>query len=165
MDLKQNIEMFSAIADLVTQAEFGKAQDDFYLKNQDKFEDTPENKLEYTNIYAEYVYILEQIIELNLRDRYTDLQIEAFYESFKDNMKEYEKVNLEAVDSLFGFIDFEKFKRSILLSKHKDNENFKKYERTDADLDKKNNIEETKKFMQNLLEEDLDDPELGWRQA
>ena len=158
------MEIFSAIADLVTQAEFTKAQDDFFLKNQDKFEDTEENKLEYTNIYAEYVYILEQIIELNLRDRYTDEQIEAFYESFKDNMKEYEKVNLEAVDSLFGFIDFEKFKRSILLSKHKDNENFKKYERTGVDFVNAS-IEETKKFMKNLLEEDLDDPELGWRQA
>lgn len=28
-------------------------------KNMDKFEDTEENKLEYTNIYTEYVYILE----------------------------------------------------------------------------------------------------------
>lgn len=56
----------------MTQADFAQAQDDFFEKNQDKFEDTEENKLEYTNIYTEYVYILEQVIEINLKDKYTD---------------------------------------------------------------------------------------------
>jgi hypothetical protein len=41
-------------------------------KNQDKFEDTEENKLEYTNVYTEYVYILEQIIESNLLSQFTN---------------------------------------------------------------------------------------------
>ena len=84
-----NEEIFKDIANLVTQADFAKAQDDFFQKNQDKFEDTEENKLEYTNIYTEYVYILEEIIEINLKDKYTDDQIEEFYAAFKDNMPAY----------------------------------------------------------------------------
>jgi hypothetical protein len=70
------------------------------------------------------------MIEINLKDKYTDNQIESFYGTFKDNLQAYDKVNPQVVDSLFGFIDFEKFKNSILLSKNKDNENFKKSERT-----------------------------------
>jgi len=164
MDNNQNLEIFTAIADLVIQAEFTKAQDDFFMKNQDKFEDTEENKLEYTNIYTEYVYILEQMIEMNLKDRYTDDQIESFYETFKDNLQAYEKVNPEVVDSLFGFIDFEKFKKSILLSKNMDNENFKKADRTDVNFEA-SPLEKTNAFMKSLVDEDINDPALGWRQA
>ena len=131
-----NEEIFKDIANLVTQADFAKAQDDFFQKNQDKFEDTEENKLEYTNIYTEYVYILEEIIEINLKDKYTDDQIEEFYAAFKDNMPAYQKINPEVVESLFDFIDFEKFKKSILLSKNMTDENFKKGDRTAVDIAK-----------------------------
>ncbi len=57
---------------MITQDEFKKSCDEFYEKNQDKFEDTEENKLEYTNIYTEYVYILEQMIEANLLTTFTN---------------------------------------------------------------------------------------------
>ena len=73
----------------------------------------------------EYVYILEQMIEMNLKDKYTDEQIEAFYANFKEKLPEYEKINPEVVDSLFGFIDFEQFKKSILLSKNVDKLSFR----------------------------------------
>ena len=52
-------KIFTAISDLITQDDFAKSQMEFFEKNKDKFEDTEENKLEYTNIYTEYVYILE----------------------------------------------------------------------------------------------------------
>ena len=103
---------------------------DFFEKNKDKFEDTEENKLEYTNIYTEYVYILEEMIEANLKEKYTNEQIEAFYASFKDNLSNYEKINPEVVDTLFGFIDFEKFKKAILLQKNFLDENYNRAERT-----------------------------------
>lgn len=117
-------QIFKDIASLVTTTEFSKAQDDFFEKNQDKFEDTEENKLEYTNIYTEYVYILEEVIEINLKDKYTDEQIEAFYGSFAQKMPEYKQINPTVVDSLFDFIDFEKFKKSILISKNMTNEGY-----------------------------------------
>ena len=156
-----NEEIFKDIANLVTQADFAKAQDDFFQKNQDKFEDTEENKLEYTNIYTEYVYILEEIIEINLKDKYTDDQIEEFYASFKDNMPAYQKINPEVVESLFDFIDFEKFKKSILLSKNMTDENFKKGDRTAVDLAKISLEAEIENFKK-LMQEELVEP---WRQA
>jgi hypothetical protein len=67
-----NRKIFVAIADLITQDEFKKSCDEFYMKNQDKFEDTEENKLEYTNIYTEYVFILENMIETNLHSLFSD---------------------------------------------------------------------------------------------
>ena len=69
-------EIFLCLADLITQEEFKSSCDAFYDQNKDKFEDTEENKLEYTNIYTEYVYILETMIETNLLQKYTNEQIE-----------------------------------------------------------------------------------------
>ena len=36
-------------------------------KNCETFEDTEENKLEYTNVYTEYVHILDQMIDAQLK--------------------------------------------------------------------------------------------------
>ena len=91
----------------------------------------------------------------------TDEQIEDFYSTFKDKMPDYKKINPEVVDSLFDFIDFEKFKKSILLSKHMTDENFKKADRTAADMES-NSKEAEVAFFKSLMEEELIDP---WRQA
>jgi hypothetical protein len=115
----------------------------------DKFEDTEENKLEYTNIYTEYVYILEQMIEANLLEKYGNDQIEAFYGTFKDNLKEYEKLNPEAVETLFSFVDFEKFKKNIMLSKNFLDENYDKKNRTE--LEKVSDINENESLFKELL--------------
>ena len=55
----KDIEIFNAIVEIVTQQEFQKAQDQFMEKNADQFEDTDENKLSYTNIYHDYVHLLD----------------------------------------------------------------------------------------------------------
>jgi len=39
-------------------------------KNCETFEDTEENKLEYTNVYTEYVHILDQMIDAQLKTTY-----------------------------------------------------------------------------------------------
>lgn len=132
------------------------------MKNQDKFEDTEENKLEYTNIYTEYVFILEEVIEANLKQQYSDEQIETFYSTFKENMPEYSKVNPEVVETLFGFIDFEKFKKAILLSKNMSDQNFKKNERTEMVIEQ-SSYDQNYKAFQGYLSEDPSSN--GWRQA
>lgn len=121
-----NIEIFKDIAEQITQTEFTAAQDEFFQMYEDKFENTEENKLEHTQIFTEYVYILERVIEANLHQKYTDEQIELFNETFKDNFEEYKKINPSVVETLYGFIDFQWFKKSILLSKNYSNENYKK---------------------------------------
>ena len=70
------------------------------------------------------------MIEANLKEQYSDEEIELFYSTFKDNLSKYEKINPEVVDTLFGFIDFEKFKKSILLHKNALDENYNRSERT-----------------------------------
>ena len=164
MESDKDILIFNEIASLITQADFMKSQDEFFKKNQDIFEDTEENKLEYTEIYTEYVYILEEIIEANLKEKYTDEEITEFYFNFGERFEEFKKLNPEVVDQLFGFIDFEEFKKSILLSKNMDDENFKKDDRTAAE-GVKSTFEEDKAFFMKVLEEDLKDSSLGWRQA
>ena len=54
-------------------------------KHKDVFEDTDENKLEYTPIFEEYVQILQQTIDSKLYEKYQHDQVIAFYEDFKVN--------------------------------------------------------------------------------
>lgn len=83
-------------------------------KHKDIFDENDENKLEYTTIFEEYVKILESTIDTQLYQNYQEAQISAFYNDFKDNFKEYQKVNSDTVEILFGFIDFNKFKTQML---------------------------------------------------
>lgn len=72
-------------------------------------------------------------MEANLKQKYSNDQIESFYAGFKDNLPAYKKINPEVVETLFGFIDFESFKKGILLAKNFENENFEKDMRTKVD--------------------------------
>lgn len=58
--------------------------------------------------------ILEEIIAAKLKEKYSEQQVEGFYLSFKDNLKKYEAENTLSVETIFGLIDFEKFKSLIL---------------------------------------------------
>ena len=52
------------------------------------------------------MYILEELIEVKLKEIYSDLQVDNFYASFKDNMDTYKEKNHDAMENLFSFIDF-----------------------------------------------------------
>ena len=110
-------QIFKQICDIVVQPDFSDARFQFFEKNKETFEDCEENKLEHTNIFKDYIMILEQIIETKLRETFSDDDIKSFYKSFKDNLPEYEKINVETVDTIFGFTDFDKFKQTIVTYK------------------------------------------------
>ena len=57
--------------------------------------------------------------------------MEGFYLSFQDNLKKYEGENTLSVETIFGLIDFEKFKTLILRYK-KDSESLKSEETATA---------------------------------
>jgi len=79
----------------------------FVFANCQKFEaDVEENKLEYDNIHKEYVHILEQLIEVKLKAKYSNDEVNEFYLTFAKNSDEYEKVNSRVVGQLYNFIDF-----------------------------------------------------------
>lgn len=61
--------------------------------------------------------LLENIIIVKLEVKFKSEDIDTFYETFVENMQKYEAEDSMAVNSLFSFIDFEKFKESILLYK------------------------------------------------
>jgi hypothetical protein len=88
---KMNKEIFEGLVDIMTQQEFANSQQEFFDKNAKLFEDTEENKLEYTSIHTEYVYILDEVVEANLREKFSNDQIEAFNAGFKDHLPEYKK--------------------------------------------------------------------------
>ena len=83
----------------------------------------------------------------------------SFYSHFSQNLKEYEKINPEVVDNLFGFIEFEKFKKSMLMAKNIDNEEYKKSERTEI-MEKSANFNENKLFFEGVIKEELS--QNGW---
>ena len=67
---EQDKKIFEAIANLMTQDEFLKANSEFLHNKCGIFEDTEENKLEYTIVYNDYVQIMEQAIEGELKTSY-----------------------------------------------------------------------------------------------
>lgn len=105
-----NLSVFNAISELITSTEFNQACVSFLTKHMDVFDEEEENKLEYSTIFEEYVQILEQVIDSKLFQNFAEPTVKAFYSDFANNFKEYEKINQDAVDTLFGFTDFNKFK-------------------------------------------------------
>jgi len=70
-----SLNIFNDLCDLVTQADFQNAQVEFLQQHAPKFENTDENKLEYTEIHSQYVYILDEVIEANMKKKYSDDEI------------------------------------------------------------------------------------------
>ena len=54
---------------------------------------------------------------MKLEQKFQSEDIDIFYATFSDNMAKYEAEDAVTVNSLFSFIDFNKFKESILLYK------------------------------------------------
>lgn len=110
MESNKHDDIFKAICDLIVLSDFISAQQDFYEKHKETFEDTDENKLEYTQIYEAYVLILDSMIDQELYKSYSHEQVQAFYDDFKEDVSKYEAINSTAVETLFGFVNFDKFK-------------------------------------------------------
>ena len=83
----------------------------------DIFDENEENKLEYTNVYQDYVLLMEQLIDVTLKNEthgHSEEKVNHFYETFKDNQENYKAINEDVMDLLFGLVDFSKFKSSLL---------------------------------------------------
>ena len=51
--------IFQELREIIYDKDFLQAQDDFFEKHHQEFEDTEENKLSYTQIYEQFVSLLE----------------------------------------------------------------------------------------------------------
>ena len=85
---------------------------DFYEKNCHDFENEEENKHDYQKIFTEYTTFADTTIENGLRSKFSDQEIEDFYVSFEQNYKEYD--NPQIIETLFSFVDFDKFKKNMV---------------------------------------------------
>lgn len=151
---QENTQIFETIAELVTGIEFQDACVLFMEKHVEVFDEDEENKLEYSEVFEEYVKILEQIIDSQLFQKYSEPQVKAFYKDFGTNFKIYTNMNEQAVDVLFGFTDFNKFKTQMLEVKRGD---------VKSKGEPKNNTEGLdESFFWNLMKEDVNDKANGW---
>ena len=62
----QNMKVFNSITDVVTKPDFTDSCYQFMDKHKDTFTDDEENKLEYTEIFDQYIKILQQSIDSHL---------------------------------------------------------------------------------------------------
>lgn len=67
-------------------------------------------------MYDNYLEIMEKTIESKLIGEFNfqDEEISQFYTSFPDKKQHYEQINVNTVDALFSFIDFDRFKKEML---------------------------------------------------
>ena len=136
---------------------------EFFEKHNHVFEDTEENKLEYSPIYESYVYILESVIDSRLIEKFMPSETEEFYKTFKDNLQTYEAINSDTLDTLYGFIDFDKFKDKMIKFK----ETADKDTKQGADVTTQNvgvsSLElNDASTIDELLKEDIKDKKVGW---
>lgn len=54
-----SMDVFKEVCEIIVGAEFSEAQTDFISANYQIFEDTEENKLEYTQVHGDYMHIME----------------------------------------------------------------------------------------------------------
>jgi len=85
------------------------------------FEDSEENKLEYTPVYESYVSLMEQAIEgqVNQELALEEHQMDEFYAALQNRemLAQFQAINPETISALFNFIDFQKFKALMIEAK------------------------------------------------
>ena len=158
----KNQQIFEAISKQIVNLTFINSQAEFFKKHAQTFIDADENKLEYTQIYEAYVYILESIIEIELQKTFSIEEVKAFYEDVKANLKKYEEMDKDTVDSLYAFIEFNHFKQEIL--------KFKADMIAAGVLESDKAVDETtfridKDLFDKFHSEDTSDPANKWSQA
>ena len=67
-----DLQIFKVICEYLTLEEFQSAQHDYLGAHMGRFEETEENKLEYTTIHEGYIFILEEIIFAKIKTEYSD---------------------------------------------------------------------------------------------
>ncbi|XP_069757539.1 ADP-ribosylation factor-like protein 2-binding protein isoform X2 [Narcine bancroftii] len=99
------------IEDIIMDEEFQVLQRHFMDKYYLEFENTEENKLSYTQIFQEYVDLLEKYIEKQLIERIPSFNMVTFITSLQQHKDE---ISGDIFDMLLTFTDFLAFKEMFL---------------------------------------------------
>ena len=61
--------------------------------------------------------LLEMYLESKLKEHFNEDQINTFYQVFKENFNHFKGQNADVCDNLLDFLDFQKFKATMLQMK------------------------------------------------
>uniref|UniRef100_A0A8C5TZC2 ADP-ribosylation factor-like protein 2-binding protein n=1 Tax=Malurus cyaneus samueli TaxID=2593467 RepID=A0A8C5TZC2_9PASS len=99
------------LEDIIMDDDFQLIQRNFLEKHYHEFDDSEENKLIYTDIFNEYISLIEKYIEEKLLDRIRGFDMVAFTVSLQQHKDEMPG---DIFDLLLTFTDFLAFKEMFL---------------------------------------------------
>uniref|UniRef100_A0AAV2KZ44 ADP-ribosylation factor-like protein 2-binding protein n=1 Tax=Knipowitschia caucasica TaxID=637954 RepID=A0AAV2KZ44_KNICA len=99
------------IEDIIVEDGFQKLQQSFMEKYYREFDISEENKLEYTQIFNDYVDLLEKHLEQQLLERIPDFNMNNFIQLL---MQHKEEVPGDIFDVILPYTDFIAFKEMFL---------------------------------------------------
>ncbi|KAJ7337213.1 ADP-ribosylation factor-like protein 2-binding protein [Desmophyllum pertusum] len=99
------------IEDIIMEERFQTLQHDFKEKYYHHFTDDEENKLIYTDIFKEYVGLVENYIQGELKNRISGFSMEDFSKTLENR---HDQIGGDILDMLLSFTDFVAFKQMFL---------------------------------------------------
>ena len=100
------------LEEILIEGEILEIQKNFCEKHCGIFEDTDENKLEYTDLFRQYTDIVEKGLEAKLQERIPDFKMSMFESLLKS--REEDEMSADLFDILLSFGDFNEFKQYML---------------------------------------------------
>ena len=104
--------MVGALEDILFEGQLSNVQKEFCEKHCHIFEDTEENKLEYSEIFRQYTEIVEKALEVEMQARFPGFVMSKF-ESLLKGRDEIELCG-DVFDILLSLSDFNEFKHYML---------------------------------------------------
>ncbi|KAK8379296.1 hypothetical protein O3P69_019282 [Scylla paramamosain] len=102
------------IEDIILGDEFFKLREGFLHDHCQLFEDQEENKLEYMEVYQEYLQVIEGHLESELERRAPELQISTLLQTLSSSSSSSSGCEGEVFELLLTLSDFSAFKRDML---------------------------------------------------
>ena len=111
-------EVVAVLEDAILGEEFQSLQNNFIERHCDIFEESAENKLEYTPLFQQYTKMVEDYIESKIKSAFPDLtmpRVESMLASKKDELSG------DVFDVMSSLGDFHEFKELMLSQKRAKN--------------------------------------------
>jgi len=103
-----------ALEEVMMDSEFESTQTEFFARYAPQFEDSEENKIEYTGIFNEYTRVVEGTLENLLARKMPGFNMRQFERMIGERK---DQISGEIFEMLLSFTDFQEFKEQILAYK------------------------------------------------
>jgi len=104
--------IIGALEDVLMEGQLSSIQREFCEKHCAIFEDSEENKLEYTEIFRQYTELVENNLEAKMQAKIPGFNMTRFESLLK--RREEEEISGDIFDMLLTFGDFNEFKQYML---------------------------------------------------